>query len=293
VPGVAALLAALLTGCTGDSGSGGTTADGKSAGGSTTAPAAQPGKFATLPEPCGSVSRATLQRLLPSVTGVAKTQLDAAYAGTPAVTFDTDRQVGCRWNVESDDGLRHLRVDYERVVSYDSTVSDDNRASEVYEEKATAARIPETSPSASESPSDSASGPASATPGGSTSEPGQEPGSETESPAPSASAPVSASESPGASAGASVSPTASATVDSLAPRRLTGLADAAFLDDQVAKSGSTMQTRTITIVFRASNAVVTIEYAEQPSRTTDVPDSKQLQDRALSLAGELARRFTE
>lgn len=44
----------------------------------------------------------------------------------------------------------------------------------------------------------------------------------------------------------------------------------------------------MTVVFRTSNVIVTIEYAEQPTASTDTPDSEEMQDRAWKLARELA-----
>jgi hypothetical protein len=64
VSGVAALLAALLAGCTGSSDDGGTTDDSNPGGSSTASPAAEPGRYRTLPEPCGVVDHDTLDSLL-------------------------------------------------------------------------------------------------------------------------------------------------------------------------------------------------------------------------------------
>lgn len=266
VPGVAVLLAALLAGCTGSSSDGGATDDSKPGDSSTTAPAAQPGRYRTLPEACAAVDHGTLDSLLPGIKQISdEEQRDAAYEGTPTLTYDTDRRVGCRWKVESTDATDHLFVDFERVVSYDS-VSDDSKASGLYADEETAADLPE--PSASESseseespdagssasPSDSASGSASATP----------------------------------SSTSSASPSVSATPTSLQPRTLDGLGDEAYLNDTLSSAGSTAQQRTVTVVFRTSNVIVTIQYDEQPAVTGEVPDSKEMQDRARNLAAKLA-----
>lgn len=69
---------------------------------------------------------------------------------------------------------------------------------------------------------------------------------------------------------------------------LSDLGDEAYLDDQLGSSGSTAEPRTVTVVFRTSNVVVTIEYEEQPTATGTVPDSKEMQDRARDLASQLA-----
>jgi hypothetical protein len=69
---------------------------------------------------------------------------------------------------------------------------------------------------------------------------------------------------------------------------LSDLGDEAYLDDQLGGSGSTAEQRTVTVVFRTSNVVVTIQYEEQPMAVGVVPDSKEMQDRARNLASQLA-----
>ncbi|MGW5654150.1 DUF3558 domain-containing protein [Streptomyces humi] len=276
VTGTAALLAALLAGCTSGSSGGDDTSD-KNADTGTATVAAQPGKYRTLPEPCGAVSHDTLDSLLPGIAQITDTdQRDKAYQGDATLTYDTDRKVGCRWKVESTDATDRLSVDFERVVSYDNSVSDDNEAQTIYSQLETAADIPESAPpSATESPSPSGSSSASASPSASSSAP--------------SSASASASASSGDPAGsASASASSSVTPADLQPRVLTDLGDEAYLDDQLNGSGSTAEQRTVTVVFRTSNVVVTIEYEEQPMATGTVPDSKEMQDRAQNLAAQLA-----
>ncbi|MEU3986704.1 DUF3558 domain-containing protein [Streptomyces sp. NPDC026672] len=272
VTGTVALLAALLAGCTSGSDGGGSTDDANPGEAGTAAPAAQPGRYRTLPEACRSVSHGTLDSLLPGIKQLADpVQRDKAYEGEPALTYDNDRKVACRWKVESATATDHLLVDLERVVSYDNAVSDDDEAHGLFSTKEIAADLPE--PSASGNPSAPASG-------GPT--------------APSASAPVSApaspsgSPSPSAPASASTSAPADGAPADLQPRALTGLGDEAFLDDQLGSSGSTAEQRTVTVVFRTSNVIVTIEYAEQPTAGGAAPDSKEMQDRARNLAARLA-----
>jgi len=60
------------------------------------------------------------------------------------------------------------------------------------------------------------------------------------------------------------------------------------VDDVLSGSGSTARQRTVTVVFRTSNVIVTIEYEEQPAAVGAVPDSKEMQDRARNLAAQLA-----
>ncbi|MER5916980.1 DUF3558 domain-containing protein [Streptomyces sp. NPDC001982] len=259
VTGTVALLAALLAGCTGGSDAGGQTDNSNPGDAGTATMEAQPGKYRTLPEPCGAVGHGTLDSLLPGIRQIPdQTQQDRAYAGEATLTYDTDRKVACRWKVESAAATDHLLVDFERVVSYDSAVSDDSEAQNLFGTKETAADLPE--PSVSPTASAPATGQSSA------------------SSSPSSSASESASES--ASTGGAPS--------DLQPRALTGLGDEAFLDDQLSSSGSTAEQRTVTVVFRTSNVIVTIEYAEQPTAGQAVPDSKEMQDRVRNLAAQLA-----
>lgn len=275
VPGVAVLLAALLAGCTGGSGSDDTAEDAKPGDTGTTTAAAQPGRYDTLPEPCSAVSHDTLDSLLPGITQLTdEEQQEQAYEGESTLTYNTDRKVGCRWKVESTDATDHLLVDFERVVSYDNSVSDDSQATDLFATKVVAADLPEPIASASAtesaSPSDSASA------------------------SPSSSATSTSTGTASASTSTSASPDASADAESAAalqPRLLDGLGDEAFLDDELSSAGSTAQQRTVTVAFRTSNVIVTIEYVEQPATLGTVPDSKEMQDRARKLASQLAGAF--
>lgn len=280
VPGVAALLTALLAGCTGGGALGGEPDDSKPGETGGTTAAAEPGKYRTLPEPCGEVDRGTLDSMLPGIEELpGEEQREKAYEGAPTVTYDTDRRVGCRWKVESSDATHHLFVDFERVVSYDNAVSDDTRATEVYASKAQKADLPE--PSGTPSAGDE----------------------EESEPEPSGSSGTDAGESgkgdgkgkgdgdgDGASGG---SPEEAVTPLGLEPRVLDDLGDEAFLDDALTTSGSATRHRTVTVVFRTSNVVVTVEYDEQPGRLTEIPDSKEMQDKAQELAGTLAEGFDD
>lgn len=263
VPGVAALLAALLAGCTGSSGGDGTTDDANPGDAGTASAVAQPGKYRTLPEACGVVSQSTLDALLPGIQQIAdEDQRAKAYEGEATLTYDTDRKVGCRWKVEATDATEYLSIDFERVVSYDNAVSDDSQAQQLFaqaEEKADlpAASISATS-DAAESGTASPSGSPTATPSGS------------------------------ASPSGSPSSSSSATPADLQPRLLDDLGDEAFLDDALGGSGSTAQQRKVTVAFRTSNVIVTIEYEEQPTTIGVTPDSKEMQDNARKLASQLA-----
>ncbi|GHB76851.1 hypothetical protein GCM10010377_79030 [Streptomyces viridiviolaceus] len=273
VPGVAALLAALLAGCTGGSGDGATTDDSNPGDPGVTSQAAQPGKYRTLPEPCRSVGNKTLDALLPGIKEMADEESrEKAYAGEATLTYDTDRKVGCRWKVESTDATDHLFVDFERVVSYDNAVSDDSEAEQLFAQRVEAADLPE--PPVTETPSASASGSAS--------------GSASASPSDGASANPGGSPSSSASGSPSTSTSDGATPTDLQPRLLDDLGDEAFLDDELNSSGSTAERRTVTVAFRTSNVIVTIEYTEQPATVAVAPDSEEMQDRARKLASQLA-----
>lgn len=285
VPGVAALLAALLAGCTGGGALGGEPDDSKPGETGGTTAAAEPGKYRTLPEPCGQVDRGTLDAMLPGIAeNPDEEQREKAYEGAPTVTYDTDRRVGCRWKVESSDATHHLLVDFERVVSYDNAVSDDTRATEVYSSKVQKADLPEPTGTPSTD---------------------EEEGTD---PEPTGSAGTDADESgkgddkgdgdgegegdTGADASGD-SPEDAVTPPGLEPRVLDDLGDEAFLDDALTTSASVTRHRTVTVVFRTSNVIVTVEYDEQPGRRTEIPDSKEMQDKTQELAESLADSFAD
>ncbi|WDV53627.1 DUF3558 domain-containing protein [Streptomyces coeruleorubidus] len=268
-PGIAALLAALLAGCTGGSGDDGPTDDSNRGGTGTASAAAEPGRYRTLPEPCGAVGHSSLDELLPGIRQITDgEQREKAYEGEATVTYDTDRKVGCQWKVDSQQATDHLLVDFERVVSYDSAVSDDSQAEQLFAEKEAAAHLPEPTVTESTATESTAAG---STPTGSSST------------APSGSPSPSGTSSPSASA---------ASTD-LQPRVLEDVGDEAFLDDELSSSGSTAKQRTVTVAFRTSNVIVTIEYAEQPATVGVVPDSKEMQDRARKLASQLADSLSD
>ncbi|MBL1105435.1 DUF3558 domain-containing protein [Streptomyces sp. 5-8] len=293
VTGTAALLAALLAGCTSGSGGDGATDNANPGDAGTSTVAAQPGKYRTLPEPCGAVGHDTLDSLLPGIQQITDpVQRDQAYRGEATLTYDTERKVGCHWKVESADATDRLSIDFERVVSYDNTVSDDDQAQKLFLEKQTAADLPVVSsssappatpaPTASSKGSGSPDDAASASPAS---------GSSPQSSKSSASSDPSGSPSgSAASSGAPGSPDAGsgATPADLQPRTLSDLGDEAYLDDELNAAGSTAEQRTVTVVFRTSNVVVTLQYEEQPTATGAVPDSKEMQDRAGNLASQLA-----
>ncbi|GAA4066196.1 DUF3558 domain-containing protein [Streptomyces shaanxiensis] len=283
VSGVAALLAALLAGCTGSSDSGGSTDDSNPDDSGTATVTAEPGRYATLPEACGVVDQDTLDALLPGIRQLTdEEQREKAYEGTPTLTYDTDRKVGCRWKVESADATNHLFVDFARVVSYDTAVSDDSEAERLFATQQEAADLPEPTSSGATASGESAEGTSSADPSGSPSS----------SASPSASSPTSSASS-SSSASGSAGPTDGATPAELQPRVLEDLGDEAFLDDELSSAGSTAEQRKVTVAFRTSNVIVRIVYEEQSATVGTVPDSEELQDRALNLASQLADELAE
>ncbi|WP_411141773.1 hypothetical protein [Streptomyces sp. x-80] len=317
VPGAAlvtvAALAAALAGCSG--GSTGDGRDGGPKGGDTASPSpAQPGRYQSLPEPCGLPARGTVRAMLPGDDRqLSHEEAEKIYAGQADVTFDTDRRVGCRWKRETTEGTRHLTLDIQRVVSYDNAVSDDDRAQEIYGKKEVAAGIP-----SGGSPSPTASAPKGKDAGaGSTRPPGADAGGEApnaaldsgtgtaadavRSPAPDQGADQeagtgdeakpqdggAASDRSGGPADPSGTPGATA-----GPRILDAIADAAFLNDKLATADSGVH-RDITVVFRTSNVIVTITYDQWSTDKSLVPGSQELQDKARSLATELSDRIGE
>ncbi|MCW7946755.1 lipoprotein [Streptomyces hygroscopicus] len=274
VPGAAVLLAALLTACTGSAGSGAASKNSRAGDAPMSAPSAQPGKYHTLADACTSVGHGSLDSLLPGLRRIPdQTQRDQAYQGQAELTYNNDRRSGCRWKAESTDATDHLFVDFERVVSYDSAVSDDDSANAVYAAKAKAAGLAEPSPSSTSSSGSSPSG------SGTPASPGATPSASR-----SASASPSLPASGSASASVSGSPSETDGAADLQPRTLDNLGDEAFVNDQL----NTSQQRTVTVVFRTSNVIVTIEYDEQPATAGTTPSSKDMQDRARKLAEQLA-----
>ncbi|MCE4947838.1 hypothetical protein ACJ6WD_21300 [Streptomyces sp. VTCC 41912] len=299
VPGAALLatvaLAAGLTGCSGGSATGTSGGDGK--GGDTTAasPSAQPGRYQTLPEACGLPSRGTLRAMLPG-DDQQLSQADAQkiYGGRADITYDTDRRVGCQWTRETTAGTRHLTLDIQRVVSYNAAVSDDDRAQELYLGKEQAAKIPSAgsdTPSASASPKDAPKGQQKPSAGATEADGGQDAaagGKKADGAAAATSAPATPSDSPSATP----SDPTTGPGSPLAPRVLDGLGDAAFLNDQLITTDSGVH-RDITVVFRTSNVIVTLTYDQWSTDKTQLPESQELQDKARSLAGELADSLSE
>lgn len=275
----AVLIAALAVGCSSGTGTGDSATDSKP--GAPTTSAAPPGKYRTLPEACRSVSPATLKDLLPGSAELPEAQQEKVFDGSPAVTYDTDRRVGCRWKAEAPEGARSLFVDFERVVSYDTSVSDDDRAREVYAKKEAAADLPAALPGSTDSGTPDTSDSPSATASG---KPGKDAGKGSD---------AGADGKTGTDTGDTGDTGGGSTAESLQPRVLDSLGDSAFLDDLLTRAGSTAQHRTVSVVFRTSNVIVTIQYTAQPALSTEIPDSKELQEKAQALGRKLVDGFSE
>ncbi|GAA2292179.1 DUF3558 domain-containing protein [Streptomyces kunmingensis] len=284
VPGVAVLLTALLAGCSGSSGSDGGAGDAKPGEVSASASTAKPGKYQSLPEPCAQPEQGTLDTMLPGIKELTDVrQREKAYQGTATATYDTDRRAGCKWKDDSAAGGMHrLTLDFERVVSYDAAVSDDSRAQDVFAAKREKAHLPVPAPT------DSVTDPATeskGSDGGGKDDPDKKGGDgETGSEA--------GSEADGGETSSPASPSSSVSPAELQPRLLEGLGDEAFIDDELSGPEAS-RSRTVTVVFRTSNALVTVQYVAQSTTPGEAPDSKESQDTAQELAQTLVGKFGE
>ncbi|MFG2290515.1 hypothetical protein ACGFOU_31100 [Streptomyces sp. NPDC048595] len=278
----AAALAAGLTGCTGGSGTDGGAADAKSGDATTASQAAEPGRYQTLPEACGLPARSTVRGMLPGDgQRLSGSEADKVYGGQADITYDTDRRVGCRWTRETTAGTRHLTVDIQRVVSYDSAVSDDDKAQETYDAKELAAQIP-AGATGSASPG---------TPSPSTAKPQDAEANKAEKPDEAGETGKDDKKGKAGKESEAAEPGADPS-GSTAPRVLDDLGDAAFLNDKLVTADSGVH-RDVTVVFRTSNVIVTIAYDQWSTDKTMLPDSQELQDKARSLAGELVESLSE
>jgi hypothetical protein len=269
-----ALAVAALGACTAGGTATGTASDGKTmpVGGST-APPLPPGKYQTLPQPCSAVSLDALRKLVPGAKD---------YAGTEALTYDTDRRVGCGWQGTTADGAtRSLSVDFERVVSYDPGVSDEVQAESEFDQRAAAASIP---PPVSGTPTATATTPAATTPTPtSTGTAGAAGTAAGTTPTGNASGP------PAAGGSGAMGADTSAGDPALAPRRLTGIGNEAFVND-VLKTPATGPRRVVTLVFRTANVVVSVTYSGAEPRGAQPAPSADLQKGAEQVATQLEHK---
>ncbi|MBW1597516.1 DUF3558 domain-containing protein [Streptomyces sp. JJ38] len=318
-PAALAALTVVLAGCT-DGVVGGGPNDGKSDAFTSSTHDKKPGRYRTLPEPCGSLDRDALRKaLFPEGDGEGSTAsthpTDSVLDGEAAVTFDTDRRVGCSWKSSTPLGSRHLSLDFERVVSYDPEVSDDDRALELFDLRAAEAGIPaeppagdgggegdgeetgEPSKEPTREPSDSESTPASGT---ASDEPGsgaaKDAGGDTGAPddGGGATQPASAGQEPPPTDGASGDGASGRSTPDigpeLAPRPLENVGENAYLDDKLVTADAGVH-RDVTLVFRTGNVIVTVQYNQWSTDKRRLPDSEQLQRQADRLAKQIARRL--
>ncbi|MEO3767116.1 hypothetical protein [Streptomyces sp. B5E4] len=316
----AAVLAVVLAGCTGsDEGSG--AVDSQTGGAGASSATVPSGRYSTLPEPCTALGAGTLEDLLPGAADEesdedAENSEDAedALAGEPDLTYDADRQVGCRWERETTEGGHKLELQFERIVSYDDEVSDDQQAAQVYAERAEEHDVdvsngrpdlPDKAETGNASGGVPATGRSSPPDGGRDGDAGasDEPGSGGDS----AEAGGESSEegtnggTNGSTGGSPDDGTASGTdspdddsspAETIAPRLLDGIGDESFLDDRTA-GGDTGVQREVTVVFRTSNVVVTVTYDQWHTADVEPPDSAELQQRAQQVADQLADRLAD
>ncbi|MFF8511069.1 DUF3558 domain-containing protein [Streptomyces sp. NPDC015492] len=281
-----------LTGCSGGTPADDVTVDAKAG---PAVPVAPPGRYRTLFEPCGAVPQATLKDLLPGAAALADAERDKAYRGTTAVTYDTDRRVGCTWRADTPDVSHRLALDVERVVSYDTAVSDDDRAQEVYARKQLAAGIPlpptappTTAPPSTAPPAGTATSPATPSASGRPSDGARgADAAKATAGTPSGKPPAGTTAPPSGATPSDPSPTG------LEPRVLEGLGNVAFLDDALTTVGANGHQRAVSVVFRTSNVIVTVSYREQTTGSAEAPDSMELQEKARNLARLLAERLEE
>jgi hypothetical protein len=284
---LALAVAGGLTACSGTSGEGGS--DTKPGEESAAAEPAPPGKFRTLPEPCGAVSRDTLKQMLPGAAAEAEKAEEGDATGTPppldgeaAPTYDTDRRVGCNWQSTTSLGTRRLTVDFERIVSYDPEVSDDEQAGALYTERADEAGVGSGGDAGDQPEPDTATGGATE-PSGTPTDGGPTDGGPTDD------ASKDDEKADDGTGLGSPSPR-----PSLPPRTLEDIGDDAFIDDRLKTAADGRGShRDITLVFRTANVLVTVEYSQSIADSRHTPDSAELQEYAQNLARQLAEQFTD
>ncbi|GAA1505157.1 hypothetical protein [Streptomyces synnematoformans] len=304
----AAVLAVALAGCTGADGPTGAVDSQSGEAGASSVPAPS-GKYSTLPEPCTAVSAGTLEELLPGAegeSGESGEDAEEPLAGEPDLTYDADRLVGCSWERETTEGGHQLELRFERIVSYDDEISDDEQAAQIYAERADEHDVdvtddPPDLPDKAETGNASGGGPAGGEAGATEPQDGGADGATDAADdggtdgdgtngdgtdgAGTPSGTGGSSESPGDDGddGEGADPAATLT-----PRLLDGIGDESFLDDRTVGAG---KHREVTVVFRTSNVVVTLTYDHWDTAATEPPDTAELQQRAQQVADQLADRL--
>ncbi|MFF6836846.1 MULTISPECIES: DUF3558 domain-containing protein [unclassified Streptomyces] len=285
-------LGAGLSGCSSGTPADDVTVDAKAG---VASPAASPGRYRTLFEPCGAVPQGVLKEMLPGAAALPDPERDKAYRGTAAVTYDTDRRVGCSWRADAPETSHRLSLDIERVVSYDASVSDDDRAQEVYVRKQLAADIP-LPPVTPSGTAGTPTGTPTGTSGGPTAPPAHKPsatGGADPVDAAASTAPTPGAPTPTGPTGSGPTPSGGPSTTGLESRVLEGLGEVAYLDDVLGGPGASSRQRSVGVVFRTSNVIVTVSYREEATGSAGAPDARELQERALKLARLLADRLEE
>ncbi|WP_328467740.1 hypothetical protein [Streptomyces sp. NBC_00448] len=281
-----AVAVATLGACTSSGSSDGADGDGKTGpvtGGSVSS--APPGKYRTLPQPCTSVDTDSLKKLVPGLQD---------YSGAESLTYDTDRLVGCSWKVKAADGTsRLLSLSLVRVVSYDPSVSDEAQASSDFDKRAQAASIPSTPPGGSPSTTSPTTPTTSSSTGtansGSNGSAGTSGSSATSGAGGNSSSGSGAPSSTGSSDDAIGANDANTGSPDLAPRLLSGVGNAAFIND-VAKKPGKGASRTVTLVFRTANVLATVTYTQSSPTDAQPPKSADLQKGAEKVASDLQHK---
>lgn len=265
---VTVLAVAVLGGCTGSGSSDSADGDGRTSpvDGTTVSPA-PPGKYRTLPQPCTAVDLDSLKKLVPGAKD---------YAGVESLTYDTNRLVGCAWKGTTAAGTSStLSLSMVRVVSYNPAVSDEAEAEADFAKKAENASISLTpasgTPTAPTAPTTPTTGPP--TTNGTPDPTGTATGAATGTTA-------------GTPNGANGTDNVNSTSPDLAPRVLTSVGNAAFIND-VLKTPKTGPRRTVTLVFRTANVLATVTYTQSSPSDTAAPKSADLQKAAQKVASEL------
>lgn len=292
----AAVLAVALAGCTGsDEGSGAVESQSGGADASLPVPS---GKYSSLPEPCTALSTGKLGELLPgTVDEESDEDAEEALTGRPDLTYDADRQVGCRWERETTEGGHKLELQFERIVSYDDEISDDQQAAQIYAERAEEHDV-DVSSDRPDLPdkTDTGNGTGESSPQNAGGTDGSEKGGKSSG----RPAKGGTDENTGADGGpdggtdsGSDSPDdGSSPSETIAPRPLDDIGDESFLDDRTGGAGAGVQ-REVTVVFRTSNVVVTVTYDQWHTAGSEPPDSAELQQRAQQVADQLADQLTD
>jgi hypothetical protein len=285
VAATGALSVALLLGVTGCS-PGFSGDDGAQGGGApATSPVSQPGRHSGLPEPCGTPDQDRLRDLLPGAGS-------EALKGASRVTYDTGRRAACDWASESEGTVYELSVDFLRTLSYDPEISDNDRAALDFAARADlAAILPEEDTREDDGDGD----------GDGDEEPDAGTGPDRDRDRDENGDGDGASTTPdgesGTGTGTGTDAEAGAGLDGVtrpageyAPRMLSGIGHAAYVDDRLAADGTRRQ---ISLVFHTSNVIVAIDYSETVEESGQGLGSAILQELVRALARQVAGRFDD